>query len=264
MNVEVYFTADSASEDDLRGKTVVAIDVLRASSTIVTALAHGAKAVIPVSDMVQAGRLAANMDEDTGLLGGERGGKRIDGFQVGNSPFEYTPEAVADRTVVLTTTNGTQAIARAKHAAAVTIGTFVNAQRVIDFLRAADAAGDAEIVLFCAGWQGRIALEDTLFAGYVLHRLWNGALPADATDACRIAHAQYRADHDRLTDALAESEHARRLLALDHADDVAYCSQMDTVPVLPLYHDGRLILDGEDKVIAEQALAERATANAGE
>ena len=116
MNVEVFFTANSPSEDDLRGTTVVAIDVLRACSTIVTALANGAKAVIPVSDMVQAGRLAANLDADTGLLGGERGGKRIDGFQVGNSPAEYTPEAVHDRTVVLTTTNGTQTIAQAKQA----------------------------------------------------------------------------------------------------------------------------------------------------
>ncbi|MEM6783409.1 MAG: 2-phosphosulfolactate phosphatase, partial [Bacteroidota bacterium] len=240
-------------EDDLRGCTVVAIDVLRACSTIVTALANGAKALIPVSDMVQAGRLAANLDADTGLLGGERGGKRIDGFQVGNSPAEYTPEAVMDRTVVLTTTNGTQAIARAKQAHAVTIGCFLNASRIVEYLRTVET----EIVLHCAGWQGRIALEDTLFAGYVLHHLWDGRLPADATDACRIAHAQYRADRHRLAAALKESEHARRLIALGQEADLDYCAQMDAVPVLPLYHESRLLLDGDEKVAAEQALAER-------
>ncbi|MEL6705175.1 MAG: 2-phosphosulfolactate phosphatase [Bacteroidota bacterium] len=253
MNVEVFFTANSPSEDDLRGTTVVAIDVLRACSTIVTALANGAKAVIPVSDMVQAGRLAANLDADTGLLGGERGGKRIDGFQVGNSPAEYTPEAVHDRTVVLTTTNGTQTIAQAKQAHAVTVGCFLNASRVIDFLRTCET----DIVLHCAGWQGRIALEDTLFAGYVLHRLWDGTVPADATDACRIAHAQYRADRRRLAKALKESEHARRLIGLGQGADLDYCATMDAVPVLPLFHDNRLLLDGEDKVVAEQTLAER-------
>ena len=98
MNVEVFLTASSATEEDLKGRAVIVVDVLRACSTLVTALNHGARAVIPVADMAEAGKIAAHMDASTCLMGGERGGLKIDGYTLGNSPQDYTPDVAQGKT----------------------------------------------------------------------------------------------------------------------------------------------------------------------
>jgi 2-phosphosulfolactate phosphatase len=237
-SLEVFLTARSASEDDLKGKAVLVIDVLRASSTIVTALNHGARSVIPVADMAEAGKIAAHMDGDLTVMGGERGGVKIDGYQLGNSPQEYTPEVVQGRTVILNTTNGTRAITRARGAAAVAVGSLLNVSACIRFLF--ETSYDA--VILCAGAESRVALEDTLCAGLILHQLWDGHEPADRSDAARIAFSLYAHDHDRLAEAIAQSNHAQRLIALGFEDDVEACARVDAVPLLPIYKDSRLVL----------------------
>lgn len=236
--IEVYLTARSAPEDDLKGRAVLVIDVLRASTTIVTALDHGARAVIPVSDMAEASRIAGHMEADLSVLGGERGGTRIDGYQLGNSPLEYTPEAVQRRTVVLNTTNGTRAITRARLGAEVAIASFRNVSAAIRFLY--EAPQDAVIV--CAGTDDRVSLEDTLCAGLVLHQLWGGRVPEDCSDAAHVAHSLFAQEKHRLGEALRSGRHARRLTELGFAEDVSYCAQLDAAPVLPIYRDSRITL----------------------
>ena len=169
MDIEVFLTSNGIEEDDVRDRTVVVIDVLRACSTIVTALDHGARAVVPVLDMAQASRIAANLDPNIYRLGGERGGEKIEGYHLGNSPLEYTPEEVEGRDVILNTTNGTKALTRTRAARHLVAGCLLNAGRVVDFIRRAGA--DATIV--CAGRQNRISLEDTVCAGLILDRLWS-------------------------------------------------------------------------------------------
>lgn len=237
--VEVFLTAQAVPEDRLKGKTALVIDVLRASSTIVVALDNGARHIIPVGDMAEAGKIAANMDDESTVMGGERGGVKIEGYDLGNSPLEYTPEVVQGRTVVLNTTNGTLAVKRASRAARVAIGCFLNVSACVRFLR--EAAGG--IAIICSGSEGQVALEDVLCAGMTLHRLWGGREPDDLSDVARIAYCQFLSDRRRLEEAIAHSNHARHLAALGFAEDVAFCSRVDTHALLPIYRDNRLVLD---------------------
>jgi 2-phosphosulfolactate phosphatase len=237
-SIQVHLTGRSASENSLKGKSVVVIDVLRASSTIVTALNNGARAVIPVADMAEAGKISAHMDQDLTVMGGERGGIRIDGYALGNSPTEYTPEVVQGRTVILNTTNGTRAITDARRATEVAIGSFLNISEIIRFVFQAEK----DVAIVCAGSDNRVALEDVLCAGLILHQLWDGSEPEDRTDAAHIAFSLYAQDRDRLADAVARSNHGQRLISLGFADDVELCTRIDVCPVLPIYRDSLLVL----------------------
>jgi len=236
MDAEVFLTYSNVSEEDVRNRTVVVIDVLRACSTIVTALDHGARAVMPVSDMAEAGKIASNLDPDVYRLGGERDGEKIDGYDLGNSPHEYTADVVENRDVVLNTSNGTQALSRATSAKHLVASCFLNAGRVVDFVRAVDD----EVTIVCAGRQNRLALEDTLCAGLLLERLWNQEEPDVVTDSAHTAFTLYETDRDGLRAALDGANHAERLVQQGFADDLDYCFRVDALPVLPYYTENRL------------------------
>lgn len=236
MALSVALTPSGLDADALAEQAVVVVDVLRASTTICTALANGARAVIPVADKGEAGRLAAHLDRDATALGGERGGKKLPGFALGNSPAEYTAEAVRGRTVVLTTTNGTTALVRARGAKRLAVGAFANAGAAVGFLQAAlDDGLDATVL--CAGWRGQVALEDALCAGLLVDRL--GARPEG--DGARIAQGLYLGTRADLPRALRQSDHARRLEALGAGDDIAACAAIDTTTVLPTFRDNQLV-----------------------
>lgn len=261
MQLDVYLTPRALAADALKGKIVVVVDVLRACSTTVTALANGARAVVPVDDMGEAGRIAAAIGPETSLLGGERNGRPIDGYGVGNSPLEYTPELVAGKTIVLNTTNGTGAFVAARGAASAVAGCFRNVSRVVDFLRAKlPANGDMPHgAIVCAGQNGRVAREDVLCTGMILHHLWGGATPDGLDDGAHIALAQYRQEQKRLTRALFSCTHTQHLIALGYADDVAYCAEIDATPLLPRYEDSRITLDADDRTRAAEAVLSGAT-----
>ena len=241
MNVEVFLTSETVEDDDVKGRTVVVIDVLRACSTIVTALANGARAVLPVTDMAEAGRIASNLDRDVYRLGGEQGGKKIEGYDLGNSPHEYTREVVEERDVILNTSNGTRALSRAQSADELLVGCFLNAERVVERVRAAGR----DVTLVCAGQSGRISLEDTLCAGLLLHRLWDGEEPTVTTDTAHVAFSQYVRDRDDVAQALRRSDNARRLADLGAEEDVRYCMDVDALPLLPRFSENRLRPVGE-------------------
>lgn len=237
MDAEVFLTHSSISEGDVQNRTVVVVDVLRACSTIVTALHQGARAVMPVLDMAQAGKIASNLDPDVYRLGGERDGTKIEGYHLGNSPPEYTQEVVEDRDIILNTTNGTQALEQAKEADTLVAACFLNAGRVVDFVRThADA-----VTIICAGRQNRLALEDTLCAGLLLDRLWNGHEPYPVTDSAHTAYTLYHTDRDNLESALRGANHAERLANRDAEKDLDYCFRIDALPVLPYYTENRLL-----------------------
>ena len=242
-DLDVLLTPGGLTEDALHGRAVVVVDVLRASTTVVAALENGARAVIPVADKGEAGRLAASLDGDVSLLGGERGGETIPGYQAGNSPLEYTPDAVAGRTVVLTTTNGTAAMSQARSAAEAAVGAFTNAAAAVGFLRRALDAGRPATVL-CAGADGRVSLEDTLCAGLFVTRLADPADVPGLSDSAQIAAALYRGSADRLARSLFGARHTQRLIALGYADDVAFAARIDATDALPVFRDGRLVLAG--------------------
>ncbi|PQJ35798.1 2-phosphosulfolactate phosphatase [Salinibacter sp. 10B] len=237
MDAEVFLTYSSVSEDDVRNRTVVVIDVLRACSTITTALHNGARAVMPVQDMAEAGKIASNLDPDVYRLGGERDGEKIDGYHLGNSPPDYTENEVENRDVILNTTNGTQALSRAKSAKHLVAACFLNAGRVVDFVRAVDD----EVTIVCAGQQNRLALEDTLCAGLLLDRLWEDDEPDVVTDSAHTAYTLYHTDRDHLSSALRRANHAEWLIQKGFGDDLDYCFRIDPLPILPYYTENRLV-----------------------
>lgn len=241
MDLDVILTPCATAADDLKRRTVVVVDVLRASSTIVTALQNGARAVIPAADLGEAGRLAATLDPDTSIVGGERGGKPVDGMAMGNSPLDYSAPVVEGRTLVLTTTNGTPAIALAKKAASAAIGCFLNASACVAFMRSALDA-DQPVTLLCSGYEGRVSLEDTICAGLFLSRLLEPAEASALNDSGKIAYALYQGSQNQLARALFGAAHTQRLMALGFDKDVTYCAQIDTTDVLPFYNDGRIVL----------------------
>ena len=208
----------------------VMIDVLRASTTIVAAAGSGCRAVYPV-ETVQAARERAG-ELGTALLCGERGGVAPDGFDLGNSPLDFTPERVHGRSLVLTTTNGTRALGMLAGADPILIGAITNRRAVAEALR--ERGGRATLV--CAGTEGRVSLEDIIAAGLILeHLVGTGAETTDAADLARhAAHDAVRA-HGSIEGALRATAHGARLIGLGYGADVAHAARADISSVVPRF-----------------------------
>jgi 2-phosphosulfolactate phosphatase len=215
------------------GSAVVVIDVFRASTTIAAALAGGARFVLPAADVEQAMKLAEPYAENEVLLGGERECQRIEGFQLGNSPREYTREVVAGKVIIFTTTNGTRALTAAKDAATVIVGSFVNFSAVADAV-----AGHEAVTILCAGNNGRLSLEDFACAGGLVARL--AKKESELDDAALAARAAYKNLKTGLGRTLVATEHALRLAGLGFGADLDFALKVDSLPVVPRLNEGRI------------------------
>ncbi len=227
MKVTVLFTpAMLGSDTDLRSSSVVVLDTFRATSTIITALAAGAREVIAAATIEEAVAIAHRLGTERTLLAGERGGLRINGFHLGNSPAEYTPEVVHGKTIVMTTSNGTPALVKARQAAHAYCGAMLNAAAVAE-RAVTNAQGD--LLLVCAGSNGNVSLEDTAAAGAIVAEILslvdNSSLLL--TDGARVALMTYLDIREDIQRALRTSDHGRALIDLGFAHDVDYCSQLN-------------------------------------
>jgi 2-phosphosulfolactate phosphatase len=243
---------------DLRGGVAVVIDVLRATSTIVHALAAGAKAVVPCGEIDEARQVAAQSPRGSVLLGGEREGLRIPGFDLGNSPADYAPDVVADKKIIFTTTNGTRALIRAREARRVLIGALSNLSAVADLL----SAEGGPVHLVCAGTAGRVTLEDVLCAGAIAHRLESAVRDADLSDdATRLALNLYETcgrDYDRLLATLRQSRGGRNLIDCNLEADIATCAVQNKFDIVPeLMCDVWEILEKNEKKWTEKLMTEK-------
>lgn len=234
-SLEVLFSpAEFAAlrQRDLRNTTCAVFDILRATSTMITALANGAQAILPVEDIPQA--LALRRQSPEVLLAGERNGVRITAslaggvkFDLGNSPREFTPDKIRGKTIVMTTTNGTRALRACAGAQTVLIAGFLNLQTVASWLRNHPTQN---LLLVCSGTYEEAAMEDTLAAGALCDLLWSGLSGEQAADSAMMSRQLYLGARADLLNAIRASKNGRRLLALpDLRDDVAYCAQRDTV-----------------------------------
>jgi 2-phosphosulfolactate phosphatase len=238
--LRVYNLPREVDERELAGNTVIVIDVLRATSTICQALASGAREVVPFRTIEETLAAAEGAGRDRVVLGGERGGRRIAGFDVGNSPREYTPAAVGGRAVYLTTTNGTQALYHARQARRVMIGSLLNLSAV-----AASIEAEPCVEILCAGTDGEETREDILAAGAIVGRLCNRpAADWRLNDAAAMAGAQWsllnvnaRAAGSSTIEQLArefrDTPGGRNLLAIGLDDDLVDCAQVDRLSVAP-------------------------------
>ncbi|OGC76966.1 MAG: hypothetical protein A2Z27_06490 [candidate division Zixibacteria bacterium RBG_16_50_21] len=239
MKLDLYFLPSEIKEAELENKLVVVIDVLRASSTITTALHNGAKDIIPVESQEDATRLMQQIGRKYVLLCGERGGHKIEGFDLGNSPFEYTGNQIQDKTLIFCSTNGSRAVVKASAAGKVIVGTFINAGSVLEFAR---KSGLEEFILLCSGKEGRFSLEDTVCAGMMASRLQERFPKSlELSDSAQSAIQVYTRHKPDLLQMINTSAHGRFLTGLGFQEDLVYCSQVDTLPVVPVLETGHLI-----------------------
>ena len=236
--LNAYFLPDSIRDGDLDGRTVVVIDILRATTTIVHALGAGAAEVIPCLEVDEARQVARDFGKSA-ILGGERSGGKIAGFDLGNSPAEYTPKVVAGKTLVFTTTNGTRAMLRCRGARQILLGGFVNSSAICRILK-----DESLIALLCAGTDGQITREDVLFAGAVVYQLADegslskGSPVWELNDQALIAAAAWRAtlrdvSPKSLSEQLRSSIGGRNLLGMGHGSDIDLAAQMDKFDFVP-------------------------------
>jgi len=222
---------------DVQSSIVVIIDVLRATSTIATALFNGAKEIIPVDSVAECIRLGKQIE---GITAGERDGQIAEGLKHGNSPFEYPKEFIAGKTLVLTTTNGTRLLHMALDKGAKTIitGSFPNLSAVCNYL----STQKQNVILGCAAWKGRINIEDTLFAGAVINRLKQYF--HINCDSSKIAETLYNDASNDLYEFLKnkEASHYHRLTGFGLQKDIRYCLTKDIADVLCIYKDGKLVV----------------------
>ncbi|MEI2718937.1 MAG: 2-phosphosulfolactate phosphatase [Gemmatimonadales bacterium] len=242
MTVHVAFTPLGLPTADVAGRTVVVVDILRATTSITAALHHGARAVIIAAETDEAITLAQSLDRSDVLLAGERHCVRIPGFQLGNSPREMLPETVRGKTLVMTTTNGTRALLATAGAHEVLVGAAVNLGAVGARLRAAVEAG-RDVLVLCAGREHGFGMDDAYLAGRLVTEALGGRRTRKGlNDAAIVAVDLVRRYGNRIDRALALSAAGRELIRLGFGADVEAAAQVDAHPVLPIYHDRRVTL----------------------
>jgi len=238
MKIDVHFTPAGVGAGDLAGRGVVVIDVLRATTTIVTALANGAKAVIPAATSEEAVRLASNLEKDGVILAGERRSVKIEGFALGNSPREMTAAAVTGKTIVLATTNGTPALVATQGGDPVLVGAAANIKALAERARAIlDQRGN--LVIVCGGRDKQFALEDAYVAGRLIKLIRKGIRKLALNDA-GLATVALLDQFDGWEEALEGSEAAQQLADAGLGDDVAFAARPDRFGVVPVYADRRI------------------------
>lgn len=233
--LETLFTPEEIKNTELAGKLVVIIDVLRASSTIVTALANGCRGFIPILSPDKAKKKAQEFENESVLLGGEREGIKIEGFDLGNSPREYKKEVAKGKTIIFSTTNGVKTLEMVKGAHRIIIGSFLNLQAVCDYCT--NYKGDISII--CAGRKGKFSLEDTACAGMMVNSL-RDVFPGDhqEIDANLTAQLLYVKFGNNILEILRKSQHGRYLESIGLGEDLKFCSQLDLFHIVPIFRDG--------------------------
>jgi 2-phosphosulfolactate phosphatase len=205
-------------------RTIVVVDILRATSCITTAFAHGIQSIMPFASLDD----CRSMKSHGYFTSGERDGKKVEGFDLGNSPFEYMDKKLKGHKIAFTTTNGTQAIAKSIGAKEIVIGSFLNLSSLSEHI----SQGIHDVLIVCAGWKGKFNLEDTLFAGALIEKLGNKfTLECDAPQASLHLYLQAKPN---LLEFLKEASHVKRLANLNIFEDIKFCLTMDKYTVVPV------------------------------
>jgi 2-phosphosulfolactate phosphatase len=230
-SIDVCLTPELIHLYNLNDRTVVIVDILRATSCMVTAFANGAERIVPFANQDE----CRQMKSRGYITSGERDGKKVEGFDKGNSPFEYMGGEVMGKKIAFTTTNGTQAIEKSKQAKEIIIGSFLNLSSIVKYL----LFSHNNILIVCAGWKGKVNLEDTLFAGALVEKLKNYIEPD--CDAPLAAQHLYNLAKDDMYDFLKQSSHVKRLQRLNIQKDIEYCLTPDQYTVIPRLVNGVLV-----------------------
>jgi len=237
MNIDIQLIPFSLNPEMISERVVLVIDVLRATSVIIHALSQGALEIFPVATVEEAFQFARTFPPGTTLLGGEKDTRRIEGFDLGNSPKEYIAERVKQKRLILRTTNGTKAFHLVSSGKEVMVCSFFNiravTQRCVEIER--------DLLLFPSGDEGNFSLEDTVCGGMLIDLIIKrGKKPIALTDASHAAHILYQRFEANLLEAFHLSHHGNKLIDLGLKDDLLYCAQTDIANIVPIFREGAI------------------------
>ena len=255
MKIDVCFDPFELDELELRGKNIVVIDVLRSSTTIAVALNNGAREIIPVESIENAVRISGSLFGDVTLRGGERNGKTIQGFNLGNSPLEYTEATVKGKSIIFCTTNGSVAMYKSRFAQNLAIGSFVNISTVIEFIKELQS----DVLILCAGRANAVSnfsLEDTVCAGMIVHKLSASKdLALELTDSSLASQALYKTYGKSLLKMMKNTEHGKYLTEIGFIEDIKVAAAIDSYAVLPVLNGNVIKLRREEPKAPETETA---------
>lgn len=245
MRLDVFFTPGQVKPGDLAGRLVAVVDVLRASTSIATALGNGARTVIPLEGADEVIVRSKDFARSQILLAGEQKMLPISGFDLGNSPEAFTPEVVEDKTILITTTNGTRALLGVQGARDIVIASYVNFTAVLTLMKVA-AGTDTDIAIVCASEEGSFTLEDAACAGRYVRAIPKRASIElnDAAVASVLIEKKYG---DNIAKVFKESTHGQALQEAGFGDDLAACAEVDAYPVVPIYQDRQITKLGPER-----------------
>ena len=231
--IDVCLSPDMMHLYKVQDHSVVVVDILRATSCMTTAFAYGIKSIAPFAQLQD----CLAMKAQGYYTAGERDGKKVEGFDLGNSPFEYQDPKLRGQKIAFTTTNGTQAIVKSLGAKEIIIGSFLNLSAVVNHLKRCPH----DVLVVCSGWKGKVNMEDTLFAGALVEKLKENVHPA--CDAPVAAQHLYNQAKNDMVDFLKESSHVKRLAKLNILKDIRFCLTPDQYGVVPYLKENVLVID---------------------
>jgi 2-phosphosulfolactate phosphatase len=246
VRLDVFFTHNEVKQGDTMGRLVAIVDVLRASTTVATALSNGAKTVIPVEGADGVINRAKEFERSAVLLAGEQKMLSIPGFDLGNSPQSFTQEAVEGKTILITTTNGTRALLGVQGARDIVIASYVNFTAVLAMMKVA-ASSNTDIAIICAGEEGSFTLEDAACAGRYVRAIPKRAESVVVNDAALASVLIEKRYGDNIAKVFKESTHGKALEAAGFGDDLAAAAEVDSYPVVPIYQDRQITKLGPER-----------------
>lgn len=245
MRLDVFFTPGQVKPGDLAGRLVAVVDVLRASTSIATALGNGARTVIPLEGADEVIVRSKDFTRSQILLAGEQKMLSIPGFDLGNSPQAFTPEVVEDKTILITTTNGTRALLGVQGARDIVIASYVNFTAVLTLMKVA-AGTNTDIAIVCASEEGSFTLEDAACAGRYVRAIPKRA-SMELNDAALASVMIEKKYGDNIAKVFKESTHGQALQEAGFGADLAACAEVDSYPVVPIYQDRQITKLGPER-----------------
>lgn len=235
MKIDIIISADDIKDSKLENKIAIVIDMFRATSVITTALSNGCKEVIPFLTIEESKEYAETLNRDEYVLGGERKAIKIEGFDLSNSPLEYTKEVVKDKSVIMTTTNGTRTLTECGAAKRIFIAAMINGKAVAEKL----AEINEDVVIVNAGTNGNFSMDDYICSGYIINEILKIRKNVELTDIAKTANMIYESNTDIIS-YVKEATHYSVMRSLGLDDDIDYCIKKDIIDIVPEYKDGRI------------------------
>jgi 2-phosphosulfolactate phosphatase len=236
MKIDVVISADHIREDIIKDKVVVVIDMLRATSVITTAIMNGCREVIPLLTVEEAFNMRDKLGKENCILGGERRAIKIEGFDLSNSPLEYTKEQVDGKTIIITTTNGTRTLTSCTSAYRIFVGCMLNARALANTLLDINR----DIVIVNAGTNGQFSMDDYICTGFIIKEMHESSNKLDLTDIAFTAEKIYEESNEVL-DYIKDARHYNVMINLGLEEDIKYCVKRNITNVVPEYSEGHII-----------------------